>query len=50
VILEFGKGTSSTAKAKETVPIMQSTVEPSVVPKITTVELAKAEDNKAKEP
>jgi hypothetical protein len=50
VILEFGEGTSSAAKAKETVTIMQSTVEPSVVPKITTVELAKAEDNKAKEP
>jgi hypothetical protein len=50
VIPEFGEGTSSAAKAKETVPIMQSTVEPSVVPKITTVEPAKAEDNKAKEP
>jgi hypothetical protein len=50
VIPEFGKGISSAAKAKETVPIMQSTVEPSVVPKITTVEPAKAEGNKAKEP
>jgi hypothetical protein len=50
VIPEFGEGTSSAAKAKETVPIMQSTVEPSAVPKITTVEPAKAEDNKAKEP
>jgi hypothetical protein len=50
MIPEFGEGTSSAAKAKETVPIMQSTVEPSVVPKITTVEPAKAEDNKAKEP
>jgi hypothetical protein len=50
VIPEFGEGTSSAAKAKEIVPIMQSTTEPSVVPKITTVEPAKAEDNKAKEP
>jgi hypothetical protein len=50
VIPEFGKGISSAVKAKETVPIMQSTVEPSVVPKITTVEPAKAEGNKAKEP
>jgi hypothetical protein len=50
VIPEFGEGTSSAAKAKETVQILQSTVEHSVVPKITTVGPAKAEDNKAKEP
>jgi hypothetical protein len=50
VIPEFGEGTSSAAKAKEIVPIMQSTVELSVVPKITIVEPAKAEDNKAKKP
>jgi hypothetical protein len=50
VIPEFGKGTSSAAKAKESVSIMQSAVEPSVVPKMTAVEPAKAEDNKAKEP
>jgi hypothetical protein len=50
VIPEFGEGTSSAAKAKESVSIMQSAVEPSVVPKMTTVEPAKAEDNKAKEP
>jgi hypothetical protein len=50
VIPKFGEGTSSATKAKENVPIMQSTIEPSVVPKITTVEPAKAEDNKAKEP
>jgi hypothetical protein len=43
VIPEFGEGTSSAAKAKEIVSIMQSTVESSVVPKITTVGLAKAE-------
>jgi hypothetical protein len=35
---------------KKIVPIIQSTVEPSVIPKITTVGPAKAEDNKAKEP
>jgi hypothetical protein len=33
VIPEFGEGTSSTAKVKETIPIMQSTLEPTVVPK-----------------
>jgi hypothetical protein len=50
VIPELGEGTSSVAEAKESVSIMHNTVEPSVVPKMTTVEPAKAEDNKAKEP
>jgi hypothetical protein len=50
VIPEFCKGTSLAAKAKESVSIMQSIVEPSVVPKMTTVEPVRAEDNKAKEP
>jgi hypothetical protein len=50
VIPEFGEGTSSAAKEKESVSIMQSAVKPSVVSKMTTVEPAKAEDNKAKEP
>jgi hypothetical protein len=50
MIPEFGEGASSAAEAKETIPIMESTVEPSVIPKITTVGPAKAEDNKAKEP
>jgi hypothetical protein len=49
VIPEFGKGTSSAAEVKETVPIVQSTEEPTVVPKVTTVGPAEAEDNKAKE-
>jgi hypothetical protein len=44
VIPEFGEGTSSAAKAKEIFSIMQSTVEPSVVPKITTVGPAKAKE------
>jgi hypothetical protein len=38
VIPEFGKGTSLAAEAKETVPIAQSTEEPTVVPKVLTVE------------
>jgi hypothetical protein len=50
VIPEFGEGTSSAAKVKETIPIMQSTEEPTVVSKVTTVGPAKAADNKAKEP
>jgi hypothetical protein len=50
VIPELGEGTSLATEAKESVSIMQSIVEPSVVPKMTTVEPAKAEYNKAKEP
>jgi hypothetical protein len=50
VIPEFSEGTSSAAKVKETVLIMQSTEEPTVVPKVAIVGPAKAEDNKAKEP
>jgi hypothetical protein len=49
VIPEFGKGTSSAAKAKETVPTMQSAEEPTVVPKVPTVGPAEAEDDKAEE-
>jgi hypothetical protein len=37
-ILEFGKGTCSAAEAKEIVPTVQSTKEPTIVPKVLTVE------------
>jgi hypothetical protein len=47
---EFGEGTSSTAEAKQVIPIMQSTEGPIVVPKVHTVGRAKAKDDKAKEP
>jgi hypothetical protein len=40
VIPEFGKGTSSAAETKETIPIAQSAEEPTVVPKVPTVEPA----------
>jgi hypothetical protein len=50
VIPEFGKGTSSAVEAKETVPIVQSTEEPTVVPKVPTVGPAEAKDDKAKKP
>jgi hypothetical protein len=50
VIPEFGKGTSSATEAKETVPIVQSTEEPTVVPKVPIVGPVEAEDDKAKEP
>jgi hypothetical protein len=42
--------TYSAAKAKETVLIMQSAEEPTIVPKVPTVEPAEAEDDKAEEP
>jgi hypothetical protein len=38
VIPEFGKGTSSSAEVKETVPTAQSSKEPTIVPKVLTVE------------
>jgi hypothetical protein len=50
VIPKFGKGTSSAAKAKEIVPIVQSVEEPNVVPKVPTVGPAEAKDDNAEEP
>jgi hypothetical protein len=50
MIPEFGKGTSSAAEAKQTVPIMQSTEEPTVVSKVPTIGPAEAKDDKAEEP
>jgi hypothetical protein len=38
VIPEFGKGTHSAAKVKETVSTVQSTKEPTIVPKVLTIE------------
>jgi hypothetical protein len=50
MIPEFGKGTSSAAEAKETVPIVQSTEEPTVVPKVLTVEPVETKIDRAEEP
>jgi hypothetical protein len=50
VVPKFGKGTSSAAEAKETIPIVQSAEEPTVVPKVPTVGPAEARDDKAEEP
>jgi hypothetical protein len=47
VIPEFGKGTSSSAEAKETVPTTQSSKEPTIVPKVLTV---KPVERKIEEP
>jgi hypothetical protein len=50
IVPELGEGASSTAEARQTAPIAQSVVEPTVVPKMPTVGPAEAEDDKAEEP
>jgi hypothetical protein len=50
VVPEFGVGSSSAAEAKQTVSIMQSAEEPTVVPKMPTVKPTLSKDDKAKEP
>jgi hypothetical protein len=50
MIPEFGKGTSSATKTKETVPTVQSTEEPTVMPKVLTVGLVETKDDKAEGP
>jgi hypothetical protein len=50
VIPEFGKGTSSAVEAKEIVSIAQSTEEPTVVPKVLTVQPVDTKIDRAEEP
>jgi hypothetical protein len=50
VVPEFGVGSSSAAEEKQTVPIMQSAEEPTLVPKMPTVEPTLSKDDKAEEP
>ena len=50
IVPEFGVGSSSAAEAKQTVPIMQSAEEPTVVPKVLIVEPTLSKDDKAEEP
>jgi hypothetical protein len=50
MVPKFGVGTSSAAEAKQAAPIVQSTEEPTVVPKVPTVGPAEARDDKAEEP
>jgi hypothetical protein len=50
VVPRVGAGTSSAAEAKRAAPIVQSTEEPIVVPKVLTVGPVKARDDKAEEP
>jgi hypothetical protein len=49
VVPEFGEGASSIAEAKQTAPIMQSTKESIVVPKVPTVGPAEANDDTVRE-
>jgi hypothetical protein len=50
IVPEFGKGTTSTAEAKQAASIVQSAKEPIVVPKVPTVGPAEAKGDKAEEP
>jgi hypothetical protein len=47
---KFGEGPSSAAEARKTASIAQSVEEPTIVPKVPTVESAEAKDDKGKEP
>jgi hypothetical protein len=47
---EFGEGDSSAAKTKETVPSVQSTEEPVVMPKVLTVKLVETKVDKTEGP
>jgi hypothetical protein len=49
MVPEFGAGTSSATKIKETVPTMQSTEEPAVMPKVLTVMLVETKVDKVEE-
>jgi hypothetical protein len=50
VVPEFGAGTSSATETKETVPTMQSTKEPAVMPKVLAAELVEMKVDKVEEP
>jgi hypothetical protein len=50
VVPKFGEGASSTAEARQAAPIVQSTREPIVVPKVPTVGPTEAKGGAAEEP
>jgi hypothetical protein len=50
VVPELGEGASSIAEATQAAPIVQSIEEPTVVPKMPTIEPVEAKDDKAEEP
>jgi hypothetical protein len=49
-IPEFGEGTSSAAKTKETIPPMQRTEEPAIMSKVPTVKVVEMKVDKAEKP
>jgi hypothetical protein len=49
-IPEFGEGTSSAAKTKETIPPMQRTEEPAIMPKVPTVKVVETKVDKVEKP
>jgi hypothetical protein len=49
-IPEFGEGTSSAAKTKETIPLMEGTEEPAIMPKIPSIKVVETKVDKAKKP
>jgi hypothetical protein len=49
VVPKFGEGASSTTEARQAASTVQSTEEPTVVPKVPTVEPAGAKDDKSEE-
>jgi hypothetical protein len=50
VVPEFGAGSSSATEIKETVPTVQSTEEPVIMPKVLTVKLVETKVDKAEKP
>jgi hypothetical protein len=49
-IPEFGEGTSSAAKTKETIPPVHRTEEPAIMPKVPTVKVVETKVDKAEKP
>jgi hypothetical protein len=49
-IPEFGEGTSSAVKTKETIPPVQRTEEPAIMPKVPTVKVVETKVDKAEKP
>jgi hypothetical protein len=50
VVPEFGEGTSSAAKTKETIAIVQRTEEPAIIPKVPSVKVVETKVDKADKP
>jgi hypothetical protein len=49
-IPEFGEGTSSAAKTKETIPLVQRIEEPAIMPKVPSVKVVETKVDKVEKP